>query len=649
MLLDNYPDTLALVQIHVRDNYEIPWGTGRRAFYNDTPTPAGFFDGIEDRVGLMGDVDGQYAWYESALLTRAAIPTDVTFDIAAHQILGPTYRVGVRVCVEAGGTGKTMRVHVVQVLDDWPNACSAPVRNGLSQAEKAEDITLAPGDCEVILKTFTLDTNAWENQDDIRFIVWAQDPNSVAPAEVHQAAVMPWPFPPDCNGNGVPDAEDIAGGHSLDDNGNGIPDECEYIYAGIDLWSTPPGGTTLHDLAGDPLPSDFFGPGSDPFDGIITFGGEPLPTNPPENLGPIDTVVERLQDATLPDLPSQDTIDAEIVALNLVSVQPITVTYDGGQSPEQWDVRVCLSDLPQPIGSMTIYKECVGGGTYDASLPLLPKLVFTRVSDLQEQTLDYGLAGRSPHNLVTTGAKWSHETEAGLSVIAAGPGTEVDGNCDGAWDRVLPGTSRFAPGVWLIPCDPNSAMEIPVQRVRMTHYSASGAEHGLVTGQWPQPDFDTDGLGDSADNCWLDWNPLQLDSDVDSVGDACDNCMAIYNPLQINSDSDEWGDVCDNCPTVSNSTQDDSDADGVGDACDTCPGTPPAEPVGATGCMLGDMNCDGAIGFHDINPFVTAIVDPAAYDTKYPDCDISTGDCNLDGVFDFSDINPFIDLLLSVP
>lgn len=35
----------------------------------------------------------------------------------------------------------------------------------------------------------------------------------------------------DCNGNGVPDAEDIATGNSLDLNGNGIPDECEATNA----------------------------------------------------------------------------------------------------------------------------------------------------------------------------------------------------------------------------------------------------------------------------------------------------------------------------------------------------------------------------------------------------------------------------------
>ena len=32
---------------------------------------------------------------------------------------------------------------------------------------------------------------------------------------------------PDCNTNGVPDIDDIAGGDSQDDNGDGVPDECE--------------------------------------------------------------------------------------------------------------------------------------------------------------------------------------------------------------------------------------------------------------------------------------------------------------------------------------------------------------------------------------------------------------------------------------
>jgi hypothetical protein len=36
------------------------------------------------------------------------------------------------------------------------------------------------------------------------------------------------------------------------------------VLAGDDLWVTPPGGA-FHDFAGDPIPADFFYPGSDPF------------------------------------------------------------------------------------------------------------------------------------------------------------------------------------------------------------------------------------------------------------------------------------------------------------------------------------------------------------------------------------------------
>jgi hypothetical protein len=64
--------------------------------------------------------------------------------------------------------------------------------------------------------------------------------------------------------------------------------------------------------------------------------------------------------------------------------------------------------------------------------------------------------------------------------------------------------------------------------------------------------------------------------------------------------------------------------------------------------LPGDMDCDGEIGFGDINPFVLALSNPTAWQSQYPDCDIMNGDINGDGEFDFKDINPFV-LLLSSP
>ena len=67
----------------------------------------------------------------------------------------------------------------------------------------------------------------------------------------------------------------------------------------------------------------------------------------------------------------------------------------------------------------------------------------------------------------------------------------------------------------------------------------------------------------------------------------------------------------------------------------------------ATGPLYqpGDLNCDHAVDFGDINPFVLALTDPAAWQTAYPDCPLANGDVNADGTFDFGDINPFVVLL----
>ncbi|MEW6249275.1 MAG: penicillin acylase family protein [Planctomycetota bacterium] len=61
--------------------------------------------------------------------------------------------------------------------------------------------------------------------------------------------------------------------------------------------------------------------------------------------------------------------------------------------------------------------------------------------------------------------------------------------------------------------------------------------------------------------------------------------------------------------------------------------------------LRGDLNCDEAVNFDDINPFVLALTDPAGYGQQYPNCSIITGDINRDGVVNFDDINPFVAVL----
>jgi hypothetical protein len=66
-------------------------------------------------------------------------------------------------------------------------------------------------------------------------------------------------------------------------------------------------------------------------------------------------------------------------------------------------------------------------------------------------------------------------------------------------------------------------------------------------------------------------------------------------------------------------------------------------------CILrGDLNCDGAVDFGDINPFVLYLSNNAAWQAAYPDCSALNGDIDGDGTYgqwSFGDINPFVALL----
>lgn len=62
---------------------------------------------------------------------------------------------------------------------------------------------------------------------------------------------------------------------------------------------------------------------------------------------------------------------------------------------------------------------------------------------------------------------------------------------------------------------------------------------------------------------------------------------------------------------------------------------------------MGDLNCDGAVNFFDIDAFLVALFDLAAYPTTYVGCDISRGDFDLDAAVNFFDIDPFVAALFA--
>jgi outer membrane protein assembly factor BamB len=62
--------------------------------------------------------------------------------------------------------------------------------------------------------------------------------------------------------------------------------------------------------------------------------------------------------------------------------------------------------------------------------------------------------------------------------------------------------------------------------------------------------------------------------------------------------------------------------------------------------LIADMNCDARIDFDDIDAFVLALIDEAAYNVAYPDCDAEHADVNRDGRRDFDDIDAFVEELI---
>lgn len=117
-----------------------------------------------------------------------------------------------------------------------------------------------------------------------------------------------------------------------------------------------------------PIPADFFAPGSQPFSGIVYFGGQPLD----ENIGDADTIVRRLEPLDLPAIGSTDTVPIEIIALNLLSVDPIVV--DG----VEWKVELGVPP-PQPNGNMTVQRATPNGGSFESTILVRPMFIFTRV------------------------------------------------------------------------------------------------------------------------------------------------------------------------------------------------------------------------------------------------------------------------------
>lgn len=201
-----------------------------------------------------------------------------------------------------------------------------------------------------------------------------------------------------------------------------------------------------------PIPADFFGPGSQPFSGVIIFGS---------GTGAVDTIIRRFGGPFLADPPgTQDVIPIEMIQLDLVSVNPITVIISG--NPTEWDVKVDLPPSPpQPQGQMHFEKTHPNGGTFDAILPVIPRFTFNQVGNPSNERV---IPSAGPLQLrigVTPDppAHWVHQSHPVVNAMSP-PGSVF-----------VPGIREQSPG------NPASQVRVPFRGISPN----GGVEHHV----WP--------------------------------------------------------------------------------------------------------------------------------------------------------------------
>lgn len=153
------------------------------------------------------------------------------------------------------------------------------------------------------------------------------------------------------------------------------------VQPGLDYWKQAQPAVIRFAPSSDipPIPPDFFGPGSLPFEGTVQFGGDPA--DPATT--PADTIVQRLAPATLP-LPGSNTVPIEIVELRLQSVAPITVNTPGG--PTQWDVEMRLVPGGPHSGAAQLFRD-FSGNTFGYQFQIQPLFTFRSTTGTPTLTL----------------------------------------------------------------------------------------------------------------------------------------------------------------------------------------------------------------------------------------------------------------------
>jgi len=311
---------------------------------------------------------------------------------------------------------------------------------------------------------------------------------------------------PDCNTNGVPDEEDIAGGTSQDCNDTGVPDECEiqreFYFASNNLGAI--GSGTSRSVT------------------IVA---------PPEAAGNVLLEISAIADLS----DANEYLDVSI------NGAPVGRVFDS-----TFHDCPATADTDQIVLPPSTWNDAAGSG--DALITIVPSSTVSyytcQYGALLKVSVRYPLfsSGDCNENIVPDECEPDSDGDRVIDVCDNCPAAtnldQVDQDDDGLGDACDN-----------CPQDYNSAQ-----------YDHDGDGVGTVCDNCyfianpDQADADQDMAGDACDVCP---NDADDDADGDSVCGDVDNCPALTNPDQADEDADHVGNVCDACPhTVPGATVD---------------------------------------------------------------------------------------------
>lgn len=226
-MMDQYSDDLVVLQAHT-SYYATSWGVARRNYFkvlqpSHTGIPTTWFDSRLECYGAYTNDNQMITWYTGKMNSRLNISTDVTIEIYGEPVgeAGPTaelpdYMITAVVGVEEGGEAKTVRVHIVDALFDYPTGYSDGrynncVRNGYTHT----DIDLVPGETVQIQQQITFRAESEANPDNIRIAAFVEDEYTTDRWDVLQSEMVAWPLeapancPEDTNGDDEVNIDDL--------------------------------------------------------------------------------------------------------------------------------------------------------------------------------------------------------------------------------------------------------------------------------------------------------------------------------------------------------------------------------------------------------------------------------------------------------